>query len=49
MVTVVVYKVDRLTRALGDFAKIVEVFDTHGVSFVSVNRTVSWQISIPRS
>src|SRR5919199_1300090 len=32
---VVVYKVDRLTRALTDFAKIVEVFDQHGVSFVS--------------
>jgi len=28
--TVVVYKVDRLTRSLADFAKIVEVFDTHG-------------------
>ena len=34
--TVVVYKVDRLTRSLGDFAKIVEVFDNWGVSFVSV-------------
>jgi Resolvase, N terminal domain len=31
---VVVYKVDRLTRSLADFAKIVEVFDAHGVSFV---------------
>ncbi len=29
--TVVVYKVDRLTRSLGDIAKIVEVFDTEGV------------------
>ena len=29
---VVVYKVDRLTRSLADFAKIVEVFDAHGVS-----------------
>ncbi len=36
--TVVVYKVDRLTRSLGDFAKIVEVFDTRGVSFVSVTQ-----------
>ncbi len=35
--TVVVYKVDRLTRALGDFAKIVEVFDNRGVSFVAYN------------
>ena len=32
--TVVVYKVDRLTRSLADFAKIVEVFDAHEVSFV---------------
>jgi len=33
---VVVYKVDRLTRSLADFAKLVELFDTHKVSFVSV-------------
>src|SRR5215510_875583 len=33
---VVVYKVDRLTRSLADFAKLVELFDAHGVSFVSV-------------
>src|SRR5262249_12617479 len=32
---VVVYKVDRLTRSLGDFAKLVELFETHGVSFVA--------------
>ena len=32
---VVVYKVDRLTRSLADFAKLVELFDAHGVSFVS--------------
>ena len=31
--TVVVYKVDRLTRSLADFAKLVELFDQHGVSF----------------
>ena len=36
--TVVVYKVDRLTRSLRDFAKIVEVFDQSGVSFVSVTQ-----------
>jgi DNA invertase Pin-like site-specific DNA recombinase len=35
---VVVYKVDRLTRSLADFAKIVEVFDAHGVSFVSITQ-----------
>jgi DNA invertase Pin-like site-specific DNA recombinase len=31
---IVVYKVDRLTRSLADFAKLVELFDTHGVSFI---------------
>jgi site-specific DNA recombinase len=36
--TVVVYKVDRLTRSLADFAKIVETFDSRGVSFVSVTQ-----------
>jgi len=35
---VVVYKIDRLTRSLADFAKMVEVFDRHGVSFVSVTQ-----------
>ncbi len=35
---VVVYKVDRLTRSLSDFAKIVEVLDAHGASFVSVTQ-----------
>jgi site-specific DNA recombinase len=34
--TVVVYKVDRLTRSLSDFARIVETFDARGVSFVLV-------------
>jgi DNA invertase Pin-like site-specific DNA recombinase len=32
---IVVYKVDRLTRSLADFAKLVETFDQHEVSFVS--------------
>src|ERR1700730_6076550 len=36
--TVVVYKVDRLTRPLADFAKLVELFDQQGVSFVSVTQ-----------
>ncbi len=36
---IVVYKVDRLTRALSDFAKLVEVFDRRGVSFVSITLT----------
>src|SRR5438270_11224809 len=35
---VVVYKVDRLTRSLSDFAKLVETFEVHGVSFVSVTQ-----------
>ena len=35
---VIVYKVDRLTRSLADFAKLVELFDAHGVSFVSVTQ-----------
>jgi Resolvase, N terminal domain/Transposase len=36
--TVVVYKVDRLTRSLADFAKLVELFDQQGVSFVSITQ-----------
>jgi DNA invertase Pin-like site-specific DNA recombinase len=35
---IVVYKIDRLTRSLPDFAKLVEVFDRNGVSFVSVTQ-----------
>src|ERR1700757_2195723 len=35
---VVVYKIDRLTRSLTDFAKIVEILDTRGASFVSVTQ-----------
>jgi hypothetical protein len=38
LVLIVVYKVDRLTRSLADFAKLVELFDAHGVSFVSVTQ-----------
>jgi DNA invertase Pin-like site-specific DNA recombinase len=36
---VVVYKIDRLSRALMDFARLVEVFDRHGVTFVSVTQS----------
>jgi Resolvase, N terminal domain len=36
---VVVYKVDRLTRSLTDFAKLVELFDQYGVSFVSITQS----------
>jgi DNA invertase Pin-like site-specific DNA recombinase len=46
--TVVVYKVDRLTRSLADFAKIVEVFDAHGVCFVSVTQQFNTTISMGR-
>ena len=35
---VVVYKVDRLSRSLLDFARMMELFDRHGVSFVSVTQ-----------
>jgi site-specific DNA recombinase len=45
---VVVYKVDRLTRSLADFAKIVEVFDGHGVSFVSVTQQFNTTTSMGR-
>ena len=45
---VVVYKVDRLTRALSDFAKIVEVFDAQGVSFVSVTQQFNTTSSMGR-
>ena len=45
---VVVYKVDRLTRSLSDFAKIVEVFDAQGVSFVSVTQQFNTTTSMGR-
>ena len=43
-----VYKVDRLTRSLADFAKIVEVFDAHGVSFVSITQQFNTTTSMGR-
>lgn len=45
---VVVYKVDRLTRSLADFAKMVEVFDAHGVSFVAVTQQFNTTSSMGR-
>jgi DNA invertase Pin-like site-specific DNA recombinase len=45
---VVVYKVDRLTRSLAGFAKIVEVFDSHGASFVSVTQQFNTATSMGR-
>ena len=46
--TVVVYKVDRLTRSLSDFAKIVDVFDAQGVSFVSITQQFNTTTSMGR-
>ena len=46
--TIVVYKVDRLTRSLADFAKIVEIFDGKGVSFVSVTQQFNTTTSMGR-
>ena len=46
--TVVVYKIDRLTRSLPDFAKLVEVFDRNGVSFVSVTQQFNTTTSMGR-
>jgi len=45
---IVVYKVDRLTRSLADFAKLVELFDAHGVSFVSVTQQFNTTSSMGR-
>jgi hypothetical protein len=43
-----VYKVDRLTRSLADFAKLVELFDRHNVSFVSVTQQFNTTTSMGR-
>ena len=45
---VVVYKVDRLTRSLADFAKMVELFDAHSVSFVAVTQQFNTTTSMGR-
>jgi len=45
---VVVYKIDRLSRSLADFAKMVEVFDAHGVSFSSVTQQINSATSMGR-
>ena len=45
---IVVYKVDRLTRSLADFAKLVELFDAHDVSFVSVTQQFNTTTSMGR-
>ncbi len=45
---VVVYKIDRLSRSLGDFAKIVDLFDARGVTFVSVTQQFNTTTSMGR-
>jgi DNA invertase Pin-like site-specific DNA recombinase len=45
---IVVYKVDRLTRSLADFAKLVELFDKHNVSFASVTQQFNTTTSMGR-
>ncbi len=45
---IVVYKVDRLTRSLADFAKMVEIFDAQGVSFVAVTQQFNTTTSMGR-
>jgi DNA invertase Pin-like site-specific DNA recombinase len=45
---VVVYKIDRLSRSLMDFARLVEVFDRHGVTFVSVTQSFNTTTSMGR-
>ena len=45
---IVVYKVDRLTRSLADFAKLVELFDAHEASFVSVTQSFNTISSMGR-
>ncbi|WP_343548973.1 recombinase family protein [Ralstonia sp.] len=45
---VVVYKIDRLTRSLADFSKMVEIFERHGVSFVSVTQQFNTTTSMGR-
>jgi site-specific DNA recombinase len=45
---VVVYKVDRLTRSLADFAKLIEIFDRKGASFVSVTQQFNTTTSMGR-
>ena len=45
---IVVYKIDRLSRSLMDFAKLVEVFDRKGVTFVSVTQSFNTTTSMGR-
>ena len=47
-IDIVVYKVDRLTRSLADFARLVELFDAEAVSFVSVTQQFNTTSSMGR-
>lgn len=46
--TIVVHRIDRLSRSLADFAKLVEIFDTHKVTFVSVTQSFNTTTSMGR-
>ncbi len=45
---IVVYKIDRLTRSLNDFSKLVEIFDKHQASFVSITQQFNTSTSMGR-
>jgi site-specific DNA recombinase len=45
---IVVYKVDRLTRSLADFAKLIELLDAHGVSFISITQSFNTTTTMGR-
>ena len=45
---IVIYKIDRLTRSLADFSKMVEIFDKHKVSFSSVTQPINSSTSTGR-
>jgi site-specific DNA recombinase len=46
--TVLIYKIDRLTRSLADFAKLIELFDEHNVSIVSITQSFNTTTSMGR-
>ena len=45
---IIIYKIDRLTRSLTDFARLAELFDTHGISFVAVTQPFNTTTSMGR-
>jgi site-specific DNA recombinase len=45
---IIIYKVDRLTRSLADFAKLIELFDAHSVSFISITQSFNTTTSMGR-